>query len=103
MLAKRTLKVYVEVVSKTRVTGDTTNPEPDETWIQMLTDGARILCRRAIEEEDGDEDLKNALSYVASARADIKDNKELEAGIDLAEGIVKGVLAIKGTLYSRPV
>jgi hypothetical protein len=99
MLAKRTLKVYVEVVGKARASGDMTNPELDETWIRMLVDGSRILCRRAIEDEGGEEDLNNALNYLTSARSDLKDSKDLEAEVDLAEGIVLSVLAIKGTVY----
>lgn len=70
----------------------------------MLVDGARLLARRAFEDEDGEEDLKNALSYLASARVDIKqlteNVKNLEAHIDLAEGIVKSALALKGMLMS---
>jgi hypothetical protein len=100
MLAKRTLKVYVEVVGKARASGDTTNPEPDDDWVKMLVDGARLLSRKAIEDEDGEEDLKSALAYLIAAKSDLKGDlaghKSLEASIYLAEGIVLSVLAIKG-------
>jgi hypothetical protein len=108
LLARRTLRVYVEVVGKARVSGDRTNPEGGAVWVRTLVDGARILCRRALGveggNEDGEEDLKDAMRYLGIARGDLggigdgEERKEVEAALELAQGIVLSVLAIKGTV-----
>ncbi|KAH9944625.1 hypothetical protein B0H21DRAFT_746395 [Amylocystis lapponica] len=109
-LAKRTLRLYVQVVSKAReaglddvdgsredelpIGGDT---DTDHNWVQTLVFGARMLCRLALVEEDGNkalEDAKEAGTMIekAKTRLDASD-KELVATVKLAEGIWNSVMA----------
>ncbi|KZS95292.1 TPR-like protein [Sistotremastrum niveocremeum HHB9708] len=92
-LARRTLRVYVTVVSRARQSGDLTNPEEDSQWVGMLVQGARMLCRIP----DGSvDDAKEALTLLHQARETLSaDETELSASVDLAEGIANTALALK--------
>ena len=107
-LAKRTLRLYVAVVSKAFQT-DSKCPdaETDRRWVKTLVQGARMLCRLASSPGMGLERMKEAkeageLLEKARKRLDSK-GKELSACVDLAEGIWHSIMALRGEhtyLYS---
>lgn len=102
-LAKRVLRLYVQVVRKARETG-TMNEEGEDThdssviesdflWIQALVQGARMLCRLP----GGIEEAKEAISLIESAQERMANlGDEVIASVDLAGGICKLVLASRG-------
>ena len=102
-LAKRTLKLYVQIVSKARETanGDKDRPsiaEPvsldsDEKWVETLVHGARMLCRIP----GGVTEAREAAALVEQARQRVGGlGEEYEAKVDLADGVCKSVLAMRG-------
>ncbi|GBE85832.1 predicted protein [Sparassis crispa] len=107
-LAKRTLRLYVQVVSKAREAGlgesehyDTVtlggDVDTDQNWVQALIHGARMLCRLGLAEEDGSkavEEAKEAAVMIekAKTRLDSRD-KQLVASLQLAEGIWNTTMA----------
>lgn len=112
-LAKRTLRLYVQVVSKARETrfaeeentSGATMVHDDETdtdrnWVQMLTQGARMLCRLAMAESDGSiamDEAKEAGVMVEKAKTRLDPNeKDLVANVQLAEGIWLSTMAYAG-------
>ncbi|KAL5501019.1 hypothetical protein ACEPAH_9406 [Sanghuangporus vaninii] len=101
-LAKRALRLYVQIVRKARETGtmndqgedthDTSTTELDVRWVQTLVQGARMLCRIP----GGVTEAREAAELVAYARDRVANlNDELVASVDLADGISKAVLAIR--------
>ena len=112
-LAKRVLRLYVQVVKKARETGtmnedgeDTHDPdviESDLLWVQTLIQGARMLCRIP----GGVEDAKEAIVLVDLARERVVSlGDEVNANLDLADGICKSTLANRGkneTFMSRVI
>lgn len=98
-LAKRTLRLYVHVVSKAFETGN--GADTDENWVQTLVQGARMLCRLAAAPGAGLEEMNEAREageLIEGARKRLGANdEELAASVDLAEGIWHSVMALKGT------
>lgn len=95
-LAKRTFKLYVQVVSKAyKVNADA---DTDKHWVETLVYGIRMLCRHAssLHGLDGVEEAKEAEALVERAyqRLD-REDKKLLASVELAEGICQSVLALK--------
>ena len=103
-LAKRTLRLYVQVVKKQRETGtvnengedmgDSGACESDKNWVDTLVHGARMLCRLPGTVED----IREAIRLVLQARerSGNVDDRTL-AEIDLADGICESMLALRGT------
>ncbi|TFY78584.1 hypothetical protein EWM64_g5428 [Hericium alpestre] len=97
-LARRTLRLYWQVVSKARDAG--TDADTDVNWVTTLVWGARMLCRLAlvVDSAKGLEGVADAreggvLIEKARTRLDAGD-RELSASVDLAEGIWNTVMAI---------
>ncbi|KAJ3986517.1 hypothetical protein F5890DRAFT_984310 [Lentinula detonsa] len=113
-LARRTLRLYVQIVSKahqaavaSNITGEELEREADtdRSWVQTCVFGTWMLCRiisstsasvstgRAKEIID---DLREAETLVAKAKTRLDaSEKELAASVDLAEGIWLTVMAVK--------
>lgn len=101
-LAVRVVRLYVQVVRKARETG-TSNPEGVENqdssmdmdilWVSTLVQAARMLCRIP-----GDvSNVKEAEEYLTLARERLGNlSVELRASVDLADGICKSIMAIRG-------
>jgi hypothetical protein len=109
-LAKRTLKLYVQIVSKARETanGDKDDERPsiaepvsldsDESWVDTLVHGARMLCRIP----GGVTEARDAVLLVEKARQRVGGLSDYyQAKVDLADGVSKSVLAMRG-MYSIP-
>jgi hypothetical protein len=103
-LAKRTLRLYVQIKSKAFETGsigtDLLDSDVDRRWVETLTQGARMMCRLASAPDSGMDGLKEAreageLLEKARTRLDTT-NRVLAANVDLAEGIWHSVMALKG-------
>ncbi|KAG2119459.1 hypothetical protein DEU56DRAFT_120881 [Suillus clintonianus] len=94
-LAKRTLRLYVQVVSKAREAGVENDFDTDRHWVETLINGARILCRLAISRTDGIDDAKEAGDMIEKAMTRLdEDDKEMVARVALAEGVWYTTLAI---------
>lgn len=106
-LAKRTLRLYIQVVGKawqanSEMEGEMT--DTNQSWVETLVAGARMLCRSASSNPglEGIEDVREAGTCLEKARkrlnADASDDegRRLRASVDLAEGIWVSVLALKG-------
>ncbi|KAJ3970420.1 hypothetical protein EV361DRAFT_283689 [Lentinula raphanica] len=113
-LARRTLRLYVQIVSKAHqaasasgITGEELEHEADtdRSWVQTCVFGARMLCRivsstsasvstgRAKEVMD---DLREAGALIDKAKTRLNaSEKDLVACVDLAEGIWLTVMAVK--------
>ncbi|TFK94482.1 hypothetical protein K466DRAFT_476349 [Polyporus arcularius HHB13444] len=106
-LAKRTLRLYVQIVSKAReatlaesktatedsagLFGAGKDIDTDQNWVQTLVQGSRMLSRLALAETDagkaGDQ-AKEAGEMVEKAKTRLnQDDKALLAGVQLAEAI----------------
>ncbi|KZT18342.1 hypothetical protein NEOLEDRAFT_1143513 [Neolentinus lepideus HHB14362 ss-1] len=112
-LAKRALRLYVQVVSKARETVQADGQEQkvkensplgalevdtDRHWVETLVHGARMLCRIAGGKPGGEglEELREAGVLVEKARSRLDpESKELVASVDLAEGIWSLMMADK--------
>jgi len=103
MLAKRTLRLYIQVVSKAYEAskeGIGEDMDSDTAWVETLVFGARMLCAgvggqgRADErgQTDGGEafdDLKEAQDVLEKARTRLDpEDRRLVAEVFLAEGVV---------------
>lgn len=115
-LAKCTLRLYVQVVSKAREAGlaesnsereDSgdrlgvgSDMDTDQYWVQTLTHGARMLCRLALTEKEectAIEECKEAGDLIEKAKTRLDfNNKELLGDVQLAEGILNFVMAHTG-------
>lgn len=115
-LAKRTLRLYAQIVSKAReasvaeaenATADSAGAfgagkdiDDDYHWVQTLVQGARMLSRLALAENDSAkavEEAKEAGEMIARAkhRLDITD-KALVASVQLAEAVWHVAVAYAG-------
>lgn len=105
-LAKRVIRLYVQVVRKARETGtmneqgedthDTSTIELDALWVQTLVQGARMICRIP----GGVKEAREAVELTAYARDRVSNlSDELVASVDLADGICKSVLALRGDAF----
>ena len=112
-LARRTLRLYVQVVSKARETRlaqadpstvlDDVDIDTDRNWVQTCIQGARMLCRLALVETDGRTarlEAKEAGTMIESAKERLsQDEKDLLGSVQLAEGIWQSVMAQIGASY----
>lgn len=103
-LAKRTLKLYTQVVGKAYQAskeGVGEDKDTDEYWVDTLVFGARMLLRIAASQPglEGIEDVREAGEILAQARTRLDEGaKELVTKVLLAEGIYWSLLAVKGLL-----
>ncbi|KAF7329082.1 hypothetical protein MKEN_00168700 [Mycena kentingensis (nom. inval.)] len=102
-LAKRTLKLYVQIVGKAWQASNSAVTEDTDTnkhWVETLVSGSRMLCKSAslLPESEGIDDVREAgrLIALSKSRLDIE-NVELVASVDLAEGVWNILMAAKGT------
>ncbi|OBZ73220.1 hypothetical protein A0H81_06881 [Grifola frondosa] len=103
-LAKRTLRLYIQLVSKAREAsiaeietgrdvafGVSADVDTDHNWVQTLVQGARMLCRLALVNDDelkATEEVKEAATVLEKAKARLDgSNKELVASVQLVEAI----------------
>lgn len=99
-LAKRTLRLYAQVVSKARE-AEADDFDTDRHWVETLIDGARMLCRLAISRSDGIDDANEAGEMIANAKTRLdEDDKEMVARVALAEGVWYMTMAIIGNFLS---
>ncbi|KAG8215730.1 hypothetical protein J3R82DRAFT_7623 [Butyriboletus roseoflavus] len=105
-LAKRTLRLYIEVVSKTRAAGVDGDSDTDRHWVETLVEGANMFCRLALSRlgSSGVEEAKEAGEFLEKAKTRLDSaDKELVARVALAEGIWNTVTAfIGGREHTRP-
>ncbi|KAI0795798.1 hypothetical protein C8Q75DRAFT_802874 [Abortiporus biennis] len=111
-LAKRTLRLYVQVVSKAREaataesnqhdsSGLEEDPDfdTDRNWVTALIHGARMLCRSALVLSETNyakalDDAKEAGVMIERAKHRLdKEDMELVASVELAEAIWSSVMA----------
>lgn len=120
-LAKRTLRLYVQIVSKAREAsmaekmtataesdgafGAGSDIDTDEQWVHTLVQGSRMLSRLALAETDPGkavENAKEAGDMLENARLRLKsDDKALVASVDLAAAIWHIAMAYTGELPSE--
>lgn len=105
-LAKRTLRLYVQLVDKAwQATGagvGEVDADKDRDWVETLMFGVRMFCKLASAYPGGDgiEDVREAENLIHKARLRLnQDDKDLVASVDLSEGIVQHMLAIKGMFF----
>ncbi|KAF8198379.1 hypothetical protein K438DRAFT_1718023 [Mycena galopus ATCC 62051] len=106
-LAKRTLKLYVQIVSKAwQASGGSISDDTDSnrSFVETLVTGSRMLCKSASIDQDGMDDVREAGRLVALARTRLDANEtDLVAAVDLAEGVWNSVMAFKERdPHSRP-
>ncbi|KAK7039453.1 hypothetical protein R3P38DRAFT_2899579 [Favolaschia claudopus] len=106
-LAKRTLKLYVQIVSKAWQASDCTisdDTDSNRDWVETLVAGSRMLCKSASISQDGIEDAREAGRLIDLARTRLDTNHfDLVAAVDLAEGVWNSVMALKERdPHSRP-
>lgn len=100
-LSKRTLRLYVEVVSETRAAGVDGDSDTDRHWVETLVEGARMFCRLALSRlvSGGVEEAKEAGEFLEKAKTRLDSaDKQLVARVALAEGIWNTVTAFIGGL-----
>ena len=101
-LAKRTLKLYAQVVGKAWQTNNSRIAEgtdTDENWVELLAFGVRMLCKKASATPgiEGMKEAREAGQLVEKARLRLDtSNRRLVAHVDMAEGIWNTVMAFKG-------
>jgi len=106
-LAKRTLRLYTQVVSKAYETskeGVGEDKDSDELWVETLIFGARMLCKEASGQHGltGVDNVHEAASILEKAKTRLDEsNQSLVAKYELARGVVESLLAIKGGYYSH--
>ena len=115
-LARRTLRLYIQVVSKAREASGA-QPTPDgelesgveqdsgQQWVETLVQGSRTLCRLALQEPEYRKALECAreagtVLEKAKARLD-NSNKELLANVQVAEGVWHSVMAFTGNAFTK--
>ncbi|KAJ7235094.1 hypothetical protein B0H12DRAFT_1238874 [Mycena haematopus] len=98
-LAKRTLKLYVQIVSKAwQASGASISDDTDSNrhFVETLVMGSRMLCKSASIAQDGMEDVREAGKLIDMARTRLDaDQPDLAAAVDLAEGVWNSVMAFK--------
>ena len=122
-LAKRTLRLYVQIVSKARearlaededtaqdiagALGAGTDVDSDFNWVQTLVQGSRMLSRLALVEEDASkavEEAKEAGEMLEKAKTRLDyDNQALLASVQLAEAVWHVAIAHTGTFPLCPI
>lgn len=102
-LAKRTLRLYVQIVGKAYQTSKADvgeDTDTDDFWVETLIFGATMLCKSvaALPGFEGIDEVREAGVLLEKARTRLdRDNKRLDAIVKLTEGIVNSVLGLKGT------
>ena len=109
-LAKRTIRLYIQVVSKAREAASSdadkgslngnSEFDTDRQWVQTLVQGSRMFCRLAVDEADYGRAVQLAkeagtILQEARSRLDEEDNESV-ASVFLAEGIWHSVMAYTG-------
>ncbi|TRM66755.1 hypothetical protein BD626DRAFT_483705 [Schizophyllum amplum] len=100
-LAKRTLRLYVQVVSKAHQASDAgvgADADTDRQWVETLASGARMLCDIAssLPGLEGVELVREAGTLVEKAKTRLAaEEVGLAASIALAEGVYNSILALK--------
>lgn len=95
-LARRTLRLYVQVVGKAWEAGGAgvgVDSDSNRNWVETLTQGARMLCRLAGSNGVNDAREAGVLVEKAKIRLDLED-KELVAKVSLAEGIWSSTMGL---------
>ena len=101
-LAKRTLQLYTQVVSKAYEAskeGVGEDKDSDEFWVENLVFGARMLCKEASGQHglNGIDNVHEAATILDKAKTRLDEsNQPLVAKFELAKGVVESLLAIKG-------
>ena len=106
-LARRTLRLYVQVVGKAFQAGSAganADADTDRNWVETLVFGVRMFCKIAsttlsssVHTREVLQDLREAESLIAKAKGRLdRDNKALAGSVELAEGIWNTVMALKG-------
>lgn len=96
-LARRTLKLYVQVVNKERETR--VGGEPDRVWIETLVQGARMLCRIP---NGGVPEAREAGELIELAEKRLDEHghngghEDLKAAVLRAKGIWHTCMAMRG-------
>ncbi|KAJ7641510.1 hypothetical protein FB45DRAFT_825779 [Roridomyces roridus] len=98
-LAKRTLKLYVQIVEKAWLASGanvTEFTDTNQNWAETLIAGSRMLCKSASLSDDGMAEVREAgrLLTLARTRLDL-DELEIIASFDLADGVWNTVMAFK--------
>ena len=111
-LAKRTLKLYIQVVGKAYETsghrsesssgtdsGEDT--DTDSNWVDTLIFGATMLCISSSSSNLTEmDDLNEAHEIIEKAKTRLnKQDKRLAAKMSLAEGIYWMMMGVKGWFY----
>jgi hypothetical protein len=113
-LAKRTLRLYVQIVNKGFQAGSMNvdgSGLDDVRWVETLVQGARMLCHIASSKRGpaGLEEAREAGTLIDKVKeyVDLRDgvvvegkNKEQAASVLLAEGIWNSVMADKGNIMN---
>ncbi|KAJ4490631.1 hypothetical protein J3R30DRAFT_3277139 [Lentinula aciculospora] len=113
-LARRTLRLYVQIVSKAHQAASASgltgrelehDADTDQKWVQTCVFGARMLCRIVSSTsasvstgcaKEIMDDLREAGTLVDKAKTRLNaSEKELSASVTLAEGIWLTVMAVK--------
>ncbi|TFK35798.1 hypothetical protein BDQ12DRAFT_687572 [Crucibulum laeve] len=114
-LAKRTLKLYVQVVGKAweaAKEGVGEDIDSDKWWVEILVFGVKMLCRDACAltqgagySGEGLDEVKEAGTLVEKARSRLdQEDKRLVAAVEEAEGIYWTALAVEEQdHYTRPL
>lgn len=102
LLAVRVVRLYVQVVRKALETGSMNSEgaeihssvnDMNTLWVLTLVQSARMLCR--IPGDVGD--IQEAEEFLTMARERLGNvNDELRASVDLADGICKSIMALRG-------
>jgi hypothetical protein len=101
-LAKQTLRLYVQIVSKAyqaEGAGVGADADTNRSWVETLIQGARMLCRVAGAKVglDGIKEVKEVGLLVEKAKLRLDESdEELAAAVDLVEGIWSSLMALKG-------
>ncbi|KAJ7749067.1 hypothetical protein DFH07DRAFT_829576 [Mycena maculata] len=106
-LAKRTLKLYAQIVGKAwqaSGAGVSEDTDTNRQWVETLVAGSRMLCKSASISADGIEDVHEAGKLLTMARTRLDpEDIALGAYVDLAEGVWNSVMAFKERdPHSRP-
>ncbi|KAJ7074707.1 hypothetical protein C8F01DRAFT_1101566 [Mycena amicta] len=108
-LATRTLKLYVQIVSKAWQASNCTVTEDTDTnkhWVETLVAGSRMLCKGAslVSEAEGIDDAREAGRLISQAKTRLDtEDAELVASVDLAEGVWNTLMVLKERdPHSRP-
>jgi hypothetical protein len=98
-LAKRTLRLYAQVVSKAQE-AQVDDFDTDRHWVETLINGARMLCRLAMSHSDSIDDANEAGEMIEKSKTRLdEDDKEMVAKVALAEGVWYTTMAIIGDFY----